>query len=391
MARKKILYVAFFFAVAIFCNCESGNTSNPVIVDQGPLKDLKKDITLKYAKRFSISENQSIKVLYLFGNVNIKDTTAIYIFLKNSSVKLHNLKNTFVLKSPCKNIASLSSVYTTMLCELNEIGHISAIDNIDYYNNLDIINKYNKHQLVELVKNPEIDLEKTIVLNPDIIFTFGMGNSEKGPDQKISRANIPMVVAVDHLEETPLARAEWIKFFAVFVNKKQKADSVFNLVEKNYMELKKIASTSKTKPSVFTEIKYGDIWYVPGGQSFAAAFFKDANANYVWNDNLETGSRHLGFEEVYSKAQNADFWLNLSLIKSKKELYSIDKRYSEFKAFKTGSLFNNNKITNKKGYSTYWETGIMCPDKILSDLILIFHPELRSNINRDFHYYKKLD
>lgn len=283
-----------------------------------------------------------------------------------------------------------------MLCELGEINRIAAIENIDYYNNSSIINKHKEGNLAELSVNPEPDIEKTIELNPDIIFNFGMGNPGKGINKKIIQAKIPMALIVDHLEETPLARAEWIKFFAVFTNKSLKADSIFKVIEKNYVNLRHLAYNSKIQPSVFTEIKYGDVWYVPGGKSFAANFLRDANANYIWKEDTNAGSLHLSFEKVFSKAQNADFWLNLSLLNSKNELFTLENRYSEFKAFKNGELYNNNKVKNDKGYSTYWESGIMYPDKILSDLILIFHPELKTKLlekghSTDFNYYKKLE
>jgi len=392
MLRNFYIYFLIGTFSALFMACNSADENKNELPNDKGFSDLKKDTGIKYAKRFAISENKNCTVLYLFGNSNIKDTTSVYIIPKDSSIKFNGIKkNTFILKSRCKKIASLSSIYTTMLCHLNEIKNIVAIDNIDYYNDLSVIDKYNKQQLTELYKNPEIDVEKTIVLNPDIIFTFGNNDYDKGPNEKIIRSKIPVTVIFDHLEETPIARAEWIKFFAAFVNKKQMADSIFNEIEKNYLALKNIAQSAKTKPFVFTEIKYGDVWYVAGGKSFIATYFNDANADYIWKKNLKPGSIPLGFEEVYSKAKDADFWLNLSLLNSKKELYSLDKRYAEFKAFKKGNLYNNNKYTNKKGYSIYWETGILFPDKVLSDLILIFHPELKSKIRNDFYYYKKLD
>ena len=138
-------------------------------------------------------------------------------------------------------------------------------------------------------------------------------------------------------------------------------------------------------------VVFGEIWYVPGGKSFMANFINDAGGSYIWNDNEKTGSLNLGFEEVYVKAKNADFWLNQALVKTKAELLSLEKRYSDFRAFKIGNLYNNIKNTNNKGYSDYWETGIMYPNRILSDLIQIFHPELKAQIKNDLYYYKKLN
>jgi iron complex transport system substrate-binding protein len=66
----------------------------------------------------------------------------------------------------------------------------------------------------------------------------------------------------------------------------------------------------------------------------------------------------------------------------------LDLRYADFKAFKSGNMYNNTLVCNEKGYSNYWESGIVYPDKILSDLINIFHPTLQENIH--FNFYKKL-
>ncbi len=382
----KLLYILFILIV-VSCNNSTLKNKEQTYYDYSA----KKDTTLKYAKRFVIFENDKFKRIFLFGNPNINDTTAIYTFLKDSTCILKQRSNECIFKTPLKKIISLSSVYTTMLCELNELQHIIAIENSDYYTNTNVLKKIVAKQITEVAKGPEIDVEKTITLNPDIIFSFGMGNKEKDENKKIKQANIPTVLCLDHLEETPLARAEWIKFYAAFLGKEKLADSLFKLTEKNYLQLKSIVQTIKTQPTVFTEIKYGDVWYVPGGKSFVATLLKDANANYVFKEDTHTGSLNLSFEEVYIKAKDADFWLNPAMVNSKKEILGFELRYAEFKAYKTNNLYNNNKVVNSKGYSNYWETGITHPDKILSDLILIFHPTLKEKLNNEFNYYKKIN
>ncbi len=382
----RLVYI-FFVLIIVSCN-NTIETSKEQSFSNFPVK---KDTSIHYAKRFSILENEKFKLIYLFGNIDIKDTTAIYIILKDSTLNLKKIKDEFIFKTTCKKIASLSSVYTNMFCELNALQNVSAIENIDYYNNAEVLKKFNDHQVVELVKGPEMDVEKTIVLKPDIIFSFGMNGDKKEENKKIEQANIPTVICLDHLEETPLARAEWIKFYAAFVGKEQLADSIFKTIEKNYLSLKELAATAKSQPSVFTEIKYGDVWYVPGGKSFVATFLKDANAIYVFKDDTHTGSLNLSFEEVYVKAKDADYWLNPAMVNSKKEILGFELRYAEFKAYKTGNLFNNNKIVNAKGYSNYWETGLIYPDRVLSDLLLIFHPELKTELKSELNYYKKVN
>jgi iron complex transport system substrate-binding protein len=154
--------------------------------------------------------------------------------------------------------------------------------------------------------------------------------------------------------------------------------------------LKHLTDTVKYRPTVLTEIKYGDAWYVPGGNSFMAHFIKDAGGTYIWKDEDRTGSIPLSFEAVYLKAKDADHWLNLFInLNTKKDLLAYDERYAMFKAFKTGNLYNNNKIANTKGYSDYWENGMTNPDELLLDLIKIFHPNLAPD--HTLKYYKKIE
>jgi len=353
---------------------------------------LKSDTTIRHARRFAIASNAHVTAVYLFGNRHNFDTTSTFLIYKDSLVhSMKTAKNVFELQMPCKNIAALSSIYASMLCDLDYIEGLAAIDNIDYINNPAIINKFNAGKLKELAKGPQPDLEQTIKLNPDVVFTFGMGEPGTDINPKLALAKIPVAVSVDHLEKTPLARAEWIKFFAAFIGKNKMADSVFSAVEKNYTALKALTESAKTKPTVFNEIKYGDVWYMPGGKSYVAQLLNDAGATYVWKNDTSAGSLQLSFEQVYAQAKEADYWINLSLVNNKAELLSYESRYAEFKAFKKGNLYNNNKVANSKGYSTYWETGMIYPDRILSDMILIFHPELAPQLKNDLYYYKQIN
>ncbi len=379
----KYLSLAIFL-VALSC---SGPTERKVDHFLG----LKKDTSIKYAKRFSISRNKDFTLIYLFGNKENFDTTATYFIYTDSSLINNVPENITLIKKPCKTIAALSSIYATLFYEMGLLNDIVAIDNLDYVNNKDIIDRVNSKQIKELSKGTEPDLEKTIALNPDIIFTFGMGDPKKDVNTKLSQTKIPVAISLDHKEETPLARAEWIKFFAAFVDKENLADSIFKTVEKNYTQLTAIAQKAETKPSVFNDIKYSDVWYMPGGRSYMAQLLNDAHADYLWKEDMQFGSIPLSFEQVYTKAKKAQFWINVSNLKTKKDLLSFDSRYAEFEAFKNDKVFNNTKFTNSRGYSTYWETGMIYPDRILSDLILIFHPELKTQIKNDLYYYEKLN
>ncbi len=187
-----------------------------------PDAETKKDdslhfVSLSYAKRFTVKTNSDYSVLELHGNKNDSDVTATFVLYKNQ--KPNYSKDAYYIKTPVTRVASMSSIYTTMITQLNCADKIFAIDNVDYYNNTFIQEQVKKGTILELSKGPQTDIEKTIALNPDLFLTFGMGSPKDDVDKKLVQSKIPIAVSIDHLEETPLARAEWIKFYAYFFNK----------------------------------------------------------------------------------------------------------------------------------------------------------------------------
>ncbi len=378
---KKFLVTPAFL---LFCSCGTTESFTAGKNEWVP------DRSVKHSKLFAVARKGDATSLYLKGKRYADDTTAVFVLY--NGIKPEYVTGTarvYFIKKPCRNIASLSSVYTQMLFELNKLDVVKAIDNIDYVNNPAILKKCEEEELPELARTPNIEVEQTIALAPDVVFFYGMGDG-RAPDRRIEKAGIPVVESVDHLEETPLARAEWIKFFAEFVGRRSLADSIFAVCEEKYELLKWRVEELDKKPTVFNEIKYSDAWYMPGGKSYVARLLKDAGARYLWEDNDEAGSLPLSFEAVFAKAKMADYWIHLSTVRSKKELLSYERRYAAFKAFKTGNLYNNTKVTNTKGYSTYWESGMVHPERILEDLVKIFHPEIADSLQEELFYYEQI-
>jgi iron complex transport system substrate-binding protein len=344
---------------------------------------------MDHAQRFIIEEQESYQYVKLLGNKNNLDTTSFFV-LSNDTSALGMVPRKYTrIQTPCRRMVVLSSIYAAMLHELGCLNNVVAIDNGDYLVNSDLRNAVAQGRVAEVAKGPEPDVEKIVQLQPDVIFMFGMGNGGDDVPSQLKRTTIPIVVSTDHLETSPLSRAEWLKLFAAFAGKSSTADTIFSYVKKRYERLRDSAKFFSSLPLVFTEMKVGEAWYTPGGKSNMATLLQDAAARYPWSENKSAGSLPLSFEQVYTKAGNADFWLNIPLVKSKKELTGHDMRYSYFKAFKTGQLYNNNKVTNALGYSTYWETGMYHPERILSDLILIFHNKGLLD-STQLYYYRRL-
>jgi iron complex transport system substrate-binding protein len=114
----------------------------------------------------------------------------------------------------------------------------------------------------------------------------------------------------------------------------------------------------------------------------------DAGGNYLWQNTKSSVSMPYGIENVYLRGLEADYWLNIGSISTRKEITSVDPRLGDLPCFKNDNLFNNNKRITANGANDYWESGGLFPHLILKDLATILHPELFKN--NDLVFYSKI-
>ncbi len=375
----KIFYRSqVFFVLLIFFSCAEQKEKKAEFKLNPPEKNL-------YASYFKIYKQDKFSVLVTYLNID-KTDSAIYVLYVNEKPEVDFSAN--YVKTPIKKVACLSSVFIGFLTKLQVLNTISAVDNGDFISNAFIQQQIEDNKIKQLSKSGQLNLEETLMSDVQLIFANPSGDSKKDFDKRLINVGIIQVVCADYFENHPLGRAEWIKAMALFFNTENKADSIFNAVMGNYLALKTSADTCKYKPTVFTEIKTNDAWFVAGGKSSLAQLLNDAGANYIWKDNGKTEATALNMEQIIQKALSADYWINLHFCNTKEDLLKLDKRYSEFNAFKKENLFNNNALLNKTGANAYWEYGLCSPDEILKDLIKIFHPNLHAN--HQLKYYKQL-
>jgi iron complex transport system substrate-binding protein len=190
----------------------------------------------------------------------------------------------------------------------------------------------------------------------------------------LKKAGIPIILNIDYLENSPLGRAEWLKLTAVLLDQYKAGDSLFQTIEAAYIKTKSSIEKNEDRPTVLTGLMYGDIWYVPGGESFAAQFIEDAGGNYMWSENSETGSLELSFESVLSTAQNSEYWIGAASFTSLKDLENTNNKYTLFDAFQNQEVYSYTKRVNQHGANDYLESGFMRADLVLKDYVNLLHP-----------------
>jgi iron complex transport system substrate-binding protein len=135
-------------------------------------------------------------------------------------------------------------------------------------------------------------------------------------------------------------------------------------------------------------LPWKDTWFISPGNSYVSRLLEDAGGSYIWKDTDSEVSMPYGIENVFLKAMDADYWLNIGTVQSREEIISVDKRLLELAPVKHGNLYNNNNRISAGGGNDYWESGTLCPYIILNDIAAILHPELFPDYK--LYFYKKI-
>ncbi|MEN8965508.1 MAG: ABC transporter substrate-binding protein [Polaribacter sp.] len=339
--------------------------------------------SIKYAEGFDIIEENGVKKLIIKAAYQNSKEVFEYSIIQRRKNTIAN-KNNKTIEVPVKHFVTTSTTHIPMIELLDEENAIIGFPNATYISSEKTRALIDKGNIVEIGKESSLNTEILLHLQPELVVGYSVASADKSLST-LKKAGIKVIYNGDWLEETPLGRAEWIKFFGVLFDKEQQADSIFNVIETNYLEAKKIALKATKKPTILSgAIMSKDIWNLPAGNSFVATFLKDANVDYLWKKTEGKGSLSLSFESVFDKAQNADFWIAPGYFSTQKQLVNNNSLYAKFNAFKNDKIYTP---TTKKGITggvIYYELAPTRPDFVLKDIIKITNPDLLPNYKLTF-------
>ena len=373
MKREKlILLIAVFLSVAACGRHQSQSDDS-----QGDT------IPLRYAHNLTIVEFDDRTEVTIR---NPWDTTAVlhrYVLVPSGSPsaagpKLHTerLGESTLVRVPLRRAGVFTSVHCGLIQELGQQDAIRGICELEYINIPFVRQGVAEGRIANFGNAMEPTIEVIMDAEPDALLISPFENS--GGYGRVERLGIPIIECADYMEYSPLARAEWMKFYGRLFGCPERADSLFREVESRYLALcnlvKAPTGESRKTPTLIAEKPYSGVWYVPGGGSVMGILYRDAGADYLYADRPETGSLPLSVETVFERGQRADIWLikyNQSTSLTLAQLKSDYPPFAHFRAFQTGRIYGCNQSTSR-----FYEETPYHPDRLLADLIRIFHPEL---------------
>ncbi len=330
---------------------------------------------IHYAKGFSLVRYKGYTVVKVNNPWPKATQSYTYILKEKNAIVPDSLQQFTTIAVPVKRIVVTSTTHIPSLEMLNEEKSLVGFPHLDYISSEKVRHLIDTGKVKELGNNQSLNLEVLIDLQPEVVIGYGLDNSNPSLD-KMEHNGLKVVLNGDWNEQTPLGKAEWIKLFGALYGKSDKANALFNTIEKDYMNTLKIVSRVKEQPSILAGDIFEGKWYLPEGNSWGCQLLKEAKGNYIWADTKGTGSLSLSFETVLEKAKNADIWITSGQFGSLKEMTSSNPHYAQFKAFQQKNVYSFAGKKGKTGGVLYYELAPNRPDLVLKDIVKVLHPEL---------------
>lgn len=369
-------YLSIIIAVFLVASC--GQSEKQRIAQGEALPD-----SIRYATGFRIIRSDTYTTVEIINPWDTAQLLQRYLLVGQDIPLPDPLPKGTVLRIPLQNVAVYTAIHASFIDLLGETGRITGVCEPQYMALPAIHAKLKTGEITDLGVATAPNVEKIIDIDTRYIIASPFQNTSYGQVEKLG---IPIIEGADYMEHHPLGRTEWIRLFGLLFDKAEQADSIFRETEKQYHSLKALAETVAGKPTVVSEKLYGSFWWMAGKESYVAHLFKDAGADYIFQDMPGGGSAPLAFETVLDKAMHADYWLlkyNQAEEMTYKSLREEYTPYEHFEAYKEKRIYTCNT-----GKVLYYEESPIRPDYLLKDLIRIFHPELLPD--HSLRYYREM-
>ncbi len=294
-----------------------------------------------------------------------------------------NMPQGTLLRTPLKRTLLFSSVHASLVEELGCFESIKGVCDAEYIISARVKAAVCAGAVADCGRSHDVDVERVASLSPDAVFVLPFENGGYG---KLEKLKYPIVECAEYMETSPLAAAEWVRFYGRLFGKAAEADSLFATVCERCENLSTLVEGCDSRPTLMCELKSHTAWYVPAGQSTMGRMYSAAGVDYLFADKAGSGSRPLSFETVLARASDADFWLlkyNSPCKKSRASLLEEFSGYAHFRPFKEGNIYACNT-----GEKALFEETAFRPDLLLAELIAIFHPSLMGGYK--LKYYEKM-
>jgi len=360
--RYHLFSVLFLFLLTLLCCNQKVRDSNE------RYRPISAEDSVHFARGFRIETHDDYTLVSIINPWNAEKILKQFILVPKNSNLPNCLPAGEIVRTPLERTVCFGTVQCSFFAEIGVLETLVGVCESHFINNQFVRKKVEEGLITDIGSAAKPDIEQLMMIQPEALFTTPLDESSI---RSSVVADATVIEGFDYMENTPLGRTEWIRFYALFFEKRNLADSLFAQTVTDYLNVKAKTGAFSYHPTVLAETVYNGIWWIPGGQSYMATLYRDAGAEYLWKDDPNTGSIGLSFETVLEKAKKSDFWLikyNSPYQITRKCLADENSNYTLFDAFNRRKIYAVNT-----GQTSYYEELSIHPNHILEDLARVFH------------------
>lgn len=198
-------------------------------------------------------------------------------------------------------------------------------------------------------KYSEPDFEMLLTEGCDLAIASMMISHAPKVKEMIELLGIPVFIDRSSNESHPLGRTEWIKLYAVMMDKEEAAEAFFARQAQVVEDLKGFENTGKTVAFFYLHTDGSAV--VRSSADYIPGMIDIAGGKYVFDGLLDPDSAHssisISMEEFYNAAVDADYLIyNATIdnpISGVDELLAKSALFSDFKAVQEGNVWCTGK------------------------------------------------
>jgi len=336
-------------------------------------------VIIRHASQFRVTYHNHYKIVEFDPTVPTRERIR-YVLVQRGTPVPRGFAGAYVIQVPVRRYAMLHQTYLGILEPLGLKEGLAAIANHRSVTVPWIREAYERKQIREAGVGTHANIEMTIGLNLDVLFLFYSAYPEYNLHPKLQELGQASAMLADQFEPSPLGRAEWIKFIALFFNREREAEALFHPISERYEELSRRANATDHRPKVMIGAPGADSWMVSGNRNYFAQLLRDAGADSFWPGEECHSLLQANYEMVFDRSLESAVWFTASgmYYPSIEVLLARDPRLAWFRPVERRQVFAFDRNADRQRRMPYSDQSLDKPDVLLADVLAVLHPELVS-------------
>ena len=336
-----------------------------------------------YASGFTIDEDEAgntlVRLTRPWQGTALEEQT-LAIFSTEEAAKGYTGQH---IVGHADRVVCMSTSHIAMLDAIECVDAVVGVSGKQYITNEAVVNN---PAVKDIGYDSNLNYEALVLLNPDVVLMYGVSAANDAVTAKLRDLGIPYLYLGDYTEELPLGKAEWVVAIAEIMGCRERGEEVFAQIVQRYNEVRGSVVRSDEAPKVMFNLPYQDVWFMPSDDSYMVQLVEDAGGRYIYKGkNPSGGSKGISLEEAYMLVSDTDIWLNAGQCSTMEELRNSAPHFANTPVVLAGKVYNNNRRRTETGGSDFWESAIVRPDVVLSDLVTII-----AGGDNETYYYQQL-